>query len=392
MAWQESMIEVEKWCQDYFQRLYEHIEWKLTPELRGKTWKEAKIDFLFSVPTTWDPTGDTVRRFRSTVERAGFGAHRSHSVSIGLTEAEAAACHVSQEASATFRERDVLLVCDAGGGTTDLSVLRVSGAYTGAITLEQLDTVFGREIGSTAIDLNFIDLIQSRLEAAERVCSLQLSPDRAAYEMVKGAQFQNIKCSHGSPDDTPVFTIPVPGLSRHYRSEECGISNGEILFAREEMRRLFDKQMEKMFSLIDEQLKALGEKWPSWHVVSSQSTIMFFPPSLIFADAFGPFRGLGQFAVRPGAPAKPLQIRVIRSTAQCHEHESQYCTRSSTCSVQRNGSRSRPSAKWQSHSWMALLSSIVWDTLQRALRQKESKSSFGNDNSRPSRWKIVYRE
>lgn len=66
------------------------------------SWEEARIEFIFSVPTTWAPN-PTVENFRSIVDRAGFGRGFHHSVTIGLTEAEAAAVHVSTEASGIFR-------------------------------------------------------------------------------------------------------------------------------------------------------------------------------------------------------------------------------------------------------------------------------------------------
>jgi hypothetical protein len=80
-------------------------------------WNDARIEFIFSVPTTWKPH-PTVERFRSITEKAGFGKSPNHTSSIGLTEAEAAAVHMSRESPAIFKEREILLVCDAGGGTT----------------------------------------------------------------------------------------------------------------------------------------------------------------------------------------------------------------------------------------------------------------------------------
>lgn len=101
---------------DYFRLLYQYIEVKLQSEL-PKNWSDAKIEFIFSVPTTWKPH-PTVERFRRITERAGFGQFPNHTSVIGLTEAEAAAVHMARESPAIFKERDILLVCDAGGGTT----------------------------------------------------------------------------------------------------------------------------------------------------------------------------------------------------------------------------------------------------------------------------------
>ena len=89
----QSMDEVEKWYKDFLTRLYRHIEFKLAPELSRTSWHNAKIEFIFSVPTTWKPS--TVERFRVITNEAGFGSAWNHTTSIGLTEAEAAAVHTS---------------------------------------------------------------------------------------------------------------------------------------------------------------------------------------------------------------------------------------------------------------------------------------------------------
>ena len=94
------MKEVEKWYEDYLRLLYRHIEFKLSPELLRTPWHNAKIEFIFSVPTTWKPP--TVENFRALAERAGFGTAWSHTLTVGLTEAEAAAVHTSVEASGIF--------------------------------------------------------------------------------------------------------------------------------------------------------------------------------------------------------------------------------------------------------------------------------------------------
>ena len=132
----KSNAEVEKCYEDYLRMLHRHVEFKLGPEIQGATWQNAKVEFIFGVPTTWKPT--VVETFRTVIQRAGFGSWPDHTVTMGLTEAEAAAVHTSIEASGIFKvrkcgssrtrrparsdtgsqERDVLLVCDAGGGTT----------------------------------------------------------------------------------------------------------------------------------------------------------------------------------------------------------------------------------------------------------------------------------
>jgi hypothetical protein len=202
------------------------------------------------------------------VKDAGFGSHPGHSLTIGLTEAEAAAVHVSTEAPGIFRENDVLLVCDAGGGTTDLSVLRVTNTVNQAINLQQLDVVFGETIGSAAIDYEFEQLVTQRLILAHTTNPLPIDPGDAAWEMMKSRDFQAVKCEYGAPDDTPLFSIGIPRVPQSYTNSdpEVRIRNGEMTFERGDLQRLFDKQISKLFRLIDSQLQSLFQKQPNAQV------------------------------------------------------------------------------------------------------------------------------
>ncbi|KAF2746172.1 hypothetical protein M011DRAFT_469029 [Sporormia fimetaria CBS 119925] len=256
-----SLAEVEKWYEDYLRKMYEYLGFKLGSEISGADWTTAKVEFIFSVPTTW-PMIPTVENFKRIVHRSGFGTQPNHTVAIGLTEAEAAAVHVSTEAPGIFREGDILLVCDAGGGTTDLSVLQVMSTVNQAITLQQLDVVFGATIGSAAIDYAFEKLVQKRLEAAHAAVPMPILPDDAAWEMMKSRDFQAVKCEYGSPDGTPLFSIAIPKVPHTYHNPEARIRGGEMSFASEELQQLFDSQISKLCGLIDTQLRTLYQKRP----------------------------------------------------------------------------------------------------------------------------------
>lgn len=262
-----NLQEVEKWYSDYLRKMYEYLSFKLGGELSGVSWEDARVDFIFSVPTTWAPL-PTVKNFKRLAKEAGFGSHTNHEMTIGLTEAEAAAVHVSTEAPGIFREHDVLLVCDAGGGTTDLSVLRVTGTVNQAIDLQQMDVVFGETIGSAAIDYEFERLVMQRLILAHSTNPLPVDPADAGWEMMKSRDFQAVKCEYGAPDDTPLFSISIPRVPHTYNNSdpEVRIRNGEMTFERQDLQRLFDKQIAKLLKLIDTQLHSLFQKFPAEHV------------------------------------------------------------------------------------------------------------------------------
>jgi len=118
-----------------------------------------------------------VERFRAIIQRAGFGSSLTHTVVIGLTEAEAAAVHTARNTPAIFQENQILLVCDVGGGTTDLSAFRVKDVqYMGSLKLEQIDVVFGATIGSVQLDSLFEASLLHKLQSANAMVPMGL-PD-----------------------------------------------------------------------------------------------------------------------------------------------------------------------------------------------------------------------
>lgn len=157
-------LDVMNWIEDFLSFLCRHIEEVLSDRVDGPRWSMAKVVFIFSVPTTWK-SFSIVEDFRACIKRAGFGrAGPKHTVEIGLTEAEAAAVYAAKSRQTTYRDGDVILVVDAGGGTTDISLLQTLASGLGTTNLEQLDSVRGANVGSTAVDMLFEDLVRQRLK------------------------------------------------------------------------------------------------------------------------------------------------------------------------------------------------------------------------------------
>jgi molecular chaperone DnaK (HSP70) len=182
---------------------------------------------------------------------------------MSLTEPEAAAVHTSVDAPRMFQENEIMTICDAGGGTTDLSVMRITGVCSGAVSLQQLDTVVGRTIGSTAIDREFEDYVLECLERANSSFNLGLDPDEAAWSMTKSREYQGAKCDIGLPDVPPVFLVPVPGLNPQFTSDQLGLAQGAMRFPRSILERMFDTQIERLTSLVDKHLTRFQNSRPS---------------------------------------------------------------------------------------------------------------------------------
>lgn len=303
--------DVRRWFRDYLRRLYDHIQARLQSELPNMSWATSKVEFLFSVPTTWNP--GTVETFRSLINQAGFGgpAYANHVVTVSLTEPEAAAVYTSTTASGIFRENDVLVVCDAGGGTTDLSAMRVTETAVGALSLKQLrqlDVVAGENVGSAAIDYDFELLARSKLHKVCAMGGLQIDVEEAAWEMARSGEFQNTKCDYGARDNSPTFSVPIPRFWGDYSSGEVDIINGQMLFDREELRMLFDNQTEKIFKLIDAQLSKLNTLMPDMpinHLVLSGGLGQSLYVQQRLKERYG--GGLGSFQF---ANTQDIQVRV----------------------------------------------------------------------------------
>ena len=63
---------------------------------------------------------DTPNKFKEAIKAAGFGSDNpdKHSAKLELTVAEAAGVYMVIFPQVTLSKGDIVLVCDAGGGTT----------------------------------------------------------------------------------------------------------------------------------------------------------------------------------------------------------------------------------------------------------------------------------
>ena len=250
-----SLDEARKWFQDYLRCLHDYV--RDTFRDSHPRWQHMRCEFNFSVPTTWSNPGQ-IANILKIVENAGFGSDGpNHRAKIKLTEAEAAAVYASKQ---HFRKDDVILVCDAGGGTTDVNVLRLDSFPGQAIQLEQLSWVEGRAIGSALIDVQFHRLLADRLDRIRDY--LENDPVTTATHMMQG-KFERVKCSHGTDTASklPEIRLRVPGI-RGSSFPNARIEDSMMTIYRPELQELFDVQVDRMLKLIDEQYARIEAQHP----------------------------------------------------------------------------------------------------------------------------------
>jgi hypothetical protein len=229
-----SLQETQAMVTAYLEQIYYHIKESIQAEI-GRGWEEKTIAFVFSLPTTWTSVA-TVERFKEAIANAGFGMENpaKHTAELDLTEAEAAAVFTLKEAQVKYNVGDILLICDAGGGTTDLGLFQVE-QIVNPLSLTQIHQVQGVGIGSTMIDNAFMALVRARLQKAPEVA--YYLPRNLPKLLVDDIAFRTAKHSFGGRDGNHVEYY-IPTLPREdvipasFSDARLGILEGRMKFTR----------------------------------------------------------------------------------------------------------------------------------------------------------------
>ncbi|KAK5119541.1 hypothetical protein LTR85_007369 [Meristemomyces frigidus] len=253
-----STAEAQHWYSDYLSCLYSYIMKffkESTPRFFSK--KVDPTSFVFSVPVTWRNNPAMLHEMERLIYAAGFGSREQDTASIYLTEAEAAAIYASKQ---SMSRGEVFLVVDAGGGTTDLNVLKIESAAKNSFELVPLCWTEGAVIGSTLIDYKIRVLVKKRLGMISGL--VQGDIDATTTQMMQD-RFETFKCSFGSPGmDVPKLFLPIPGIGPGLNLPHAGVEDSKIVVTRAELQAVFDDQIEKMCNLIDRQLRLVRERHP----------------------------------------------------------------------------------------------------------------------------------
>ncbi|RPB07623.1 actin-like ATPase domain-containing protein [Morchella conica CCBAS932] len=219
---------------DFLNAVYDHIRKRLEEESLDK----LKMEFSFTVPATYsDPV---VEEFRNIILKTSFHQHRFN---VTLTEPEAAAIHTlySQRSEEDFVKGEGIIVCDAGGGTVDVSSYQILQPGQ-APRVKQMGIISGAPCGSIYIDKAFDDVL------LERGILQQLSNDER-YKLRQ--QFILRKESFTNDESRPHFHVELPrdGIQGDL------IVAGFVQISREMMIEFFEPSISRTLTLLREHLK-----------------------------------------------------------------------------------------------------------------------------------------
>ncbi|KAF5239903.1 hypothetical protein FAUST_4672 [Fusarium austroamericanum] len=262
-----TTAEASKCATDFLQQIYRHIK-TTYEEMTGANWTTSAVTFLFSVPTTWRGL-DVSNTFKAAIRAAGYGTEGPrHSAQIDLTEAEAAAVDTLKSGVVNFSTGDVFLTIDAGGGTTDFSLVQVTSIENGRTQMSQIAEVAGIGIGSTLIDSAFADLVQERLAKSPDV-PFSIA-NGLAENMMKSERFKAVKHLFGDPAAIAnSHKIPMPGVSNNFKHAQLGADGGCMTFNNHDIQRLFDPHVNSILVKVREQL--------DWMVQNNRSEQVHYP-------------------------------------------------------------------------------------------------------------------
>lgn len=228
----KTVEEVRAIYRHYMAELYKHISETLQPKLQNADWSDKRVEFLFSLPATFNAT-DTSDALEKELRLAGFGTGgKHHKVSMDLTEPQAAAVYTAFNTDTQLFQGNVILTCDAGGGTTDLAILEQRGDENYA-DLHELVPVSGVNVGSTTVDDAFRALAGKRLKLA-RKSGMKFKKD-VEDTMMRSQQFQAWKTKFGpklKESHFKVLPVDIPLARKDVVSDkEAGIEDGKLMLS-----------------------------------------------------------------------------------------------------------------------------------------------------------------
>lgn len=251
-----TSAQAKTWFVDYLTCLFKTVDRYLNeiiPQYQSK-----RVEFKFSVPTTWKNPA-MIAEIERLIRKAGFGSRNPlHKAEISLTEAEAAAVYAAQQ---RYDTGQIVLVCDAGGGTSDVNILKVISSGVGVTELAPLQHVEGKAIGSTLIDFYVEKLIEERLSVITEYLSEPM--DVVTNRMIKDkSRFESFKCNIGDDVmDLPTLRLSIPGVPTGLTVRPY-IENSQLILYKREIEQIFDTQVNRLYELIDDQLSQLERARP----------------------------------------------------------------------------------------------------------------------------------
>ncbi|PWY79178.1 hypothetical protein BO70DRAFT_407654, partial [Aspergillus heteromorphus CBS 117.55] len=236
---------------DYLTMVHGHAWAQLRAEIDDIV-DHIPVELYVTYPAQW--SGPAIDATLGAARRAGFQSKPGDSI-FGLSEPMAAARTVFDQFPHVLKEGDMMLVCDAGGGTVDLGAYQACDAEP-HLYMRELTTARGARCGSTAVDSRFYALMEQRFQRSFSQLPLQHvgpgSPLMERFELYKSQVSLDTASGH-------LFYLPLNRLLHnadpaHYRAE-----SRHIVISAGDMRSLLQPVVGRILALLFQQYREAKE-------------------------------------------------------------------------------------------------------------------------------------
>ncbi|KAG8627117.1 hypothetical protein KVT40_004600 [Elsinoe batatas] len=232
---------------DYLREQDKTVRVQLVDRFQKHVVGRTKIEHVFTVPAIWsDVVKDATLQ---AVKLAGLGDDIQM-----VSEPEAAAVYALTAMGVhELKVGDAWIVCDAGGGTVDLTTYVVESLSP--LQLRELVAGAGAMCGGTFLDFRFESLVRRRMgnEAFEAMKKRRGCWSNALVHFDTFVKRSFLPTDDITDADTEEFYIPFHGVADNLRA---GIEDGYLTLRSAEVLEIFAPILKRIMRLIEEQRKA----------------------------------------------------------------------------------------------------------------------------------------
>ena len=232
-------------AKDFLSALQKHVMTTLYRRFDANIMSTTRVNFVLTVPAIWSDAAK--QKTRNAAIKAGMG--NEHHCEL-LSEPESAAIYTLKNLDASnsaIRIHDIVVICDAGGGTVDLISYEVHNIHP-SLSVTECAPGTGDYCGSTFIDQEFERLFKTRM--GNHVERLTVN---SFQQVVKN--FELCKVAFRNDPAIPKFYVNVPTIGD---LEDAGIYGGMFEITLEEMQKLFEPVVSQVLELIRAQVMAVS--------------------------------------------------------------------------------------------------------------------------------------
>ncbi|KAH7012995.1 hsp70-like protein [Ilyonectria destructans] len=215
------------------------------------------MDVWVTVPATWSEQAKTLTR-EAAIE-AGFASRPIDQMYL-IPEPEAAA-HLSLKSSLHHTEDLVeqgtgVMVCDCGGGTVDITTYEIT-CVAPKLKLREICVGVGGKCGGTFVDRNLYKLMAERFGTAFTSRGKEQTGPGSQFMTSFEGQKKDFKSDNSSKKIYRLY-LPMPDLPRDTAGYKKRYS--QIVLSYEDMKNLFDPVVEKIISLVNNQVAQVEKR------------------------------------------------------------------------------------------------------------------------------------